>query len=282
MTFRAYIRAVRANISLGWALDGNWAPPLVYLLVTLTAPISGVLMLIYMYKIVLGGGSDPFFLAFMLTGAAAFMFVRLSLAAAGMVVVEDREHYRMFRYIYSAPAPFPLQILGRVLPKVGIAAIAAVVPFIAGRVFFNLPFNRAGIDWEMLLTSLLIALFGMGAMGWMLASLMLLIDRMGWVFAEGIAGLLFLLTGAVIPLDIIPAPLALIGKSTPIAYWIDLWRLAVYGDAVKLALQSSSIPELWNRLLTSTIIWLVFAIMWNIAADKLARRWGRIERETFY
>jgi len=125
-------------------------------------------------------------------------------------------------------------------------------------------------------------LFGMGAMGWMLASLMLLIDRMGWVFAEGIAGLLFLLTGAVIPLDIIPAPLALIGKSTPIAYWIDLWRLAVYGDAVKLALQSSSIPELWNRLLTSTIIWLVFAIMWNIAADKLARRWGRIERETFY
>ncbi len=280
--FTIHWRAIRSNIFLGWALDGNWAPFLVYILIALTAPVFGVMMLIYMYKIVLGGSKDPAFLAFMLTGAAAFMFVRLSLSAAGMVVVEDREHYRILRYIYTAPAPFPLQVFGRVLPKVGIATIAAVFPFLAGWIFFKLPFNQEGINWGLLLGSLLVALIGMGAMGWMLASLMLLIDRMGWVFAEGIAGLLFLLTGAVIPLDVIPKFLATIGKATPLVYWMDLWRYAIYGDYVKLALQSFTTSQLWNGLFITTTVWSLFAVVWNRIADNLARRWGRIERETFY
>lgn len=282
MTLSQTIQTLRTSAKLGWNLDGNWLPPLAYFGFALIAPIAGVLMLVFMYKVVLGVGGDKNFLAFLVSGAAAFMFVRLLLSGAGMVVVEDREHYRIFRYMYIAPSPFPIQVFGRVLPKIGISIAGSLFTVIAGWLFFALPFRAGGIDWMTLAGSLVIASIGMGAMGWMLASLMLLIDRMGWVFAEGIAGLMFLLTGAVIPLDILPVSLAQLGKLVPITYWIDLWRLAIYGNAVRLALPSMAVGSLWMRLAVLSLVWLIGAAVWYFVADRLARHWGRLERETFY
>jgi len=199
-----------------------------------------------------------------------------------MVVVEDREHYRIFRYLYIAPASFPVQVMGRVLPKVAISVVGAALAFLAGRYLLGLTFRPDGIAWPIVVGSWLLAVIGMGAMGWMLASAMLLIDRMGWVLAEGIAGLLFLLAGAVIPLSVIPPSLAAIGQLLPVTYWIDFWRIAFYGGAVRLALPETPMAHLWQGLALTSVAWLVIALVWYRIADRLARRWGRIERETFY
>lgn len=282
MNLNSVFRAFRANARLGWDLEGNWAPPVVYVLFALIPPVSSVLMLVFMYLVVMGGGGDKSFLAFLLTGAAAFMFVRLLLAGAGMVVVEDREHYRMFRYIYSSPVPFPAQVFGRVAPKIIIALVGAALTFAAGAWMLNVPLRPDGVDWAVMIGSLVVAIVGMGAVGWMLASFMLLIDRMGWMLAEGIAGLLFLITGAVIPLSLLPAPVAAIGKALPITYWMDLWRLAVYGTGSRLARPELTQVQLWVGLTITTVVWAVLAVIWHNLADRLARKWGKIEQETFY
>jgi len=273
--------AFKAHAKLGWDLEGNWAPAWLYVIFALIPPISGVLMLVFMYKIVMGTNANTDYLAFLLAGAASFLFVRLLLAGAGMVVVEDREHYKTFRYIYSSPVPFPLQIFGRVAPKTLIAMFGAVLTIGAGHVVLKVSLNPAGIDWLTVVGSLGIAMIGMASIGWMLASFMLIIDRMGWVLAEGIAGLLFLITGAIFPMNLLPTPVAFFGKIVPITYWIDLWRLGIFGANAKLG--SGTPPDkLWLYLAATTLLWAVIAVYWYKVADRLARHWGKIEQETFY
>ncbi len=275
------LRAFRAHSKLGWDLEGNWAPAWLYVIFALIPPIFGVLMLVFMYRIVMGDNGSPDYLAFLLAGSASFLFVRLLLAGAGMVVVEDREHYKTFRYIYTSPIPFPVQIFGRVAPKTLIAIFGAVLTIWAGHAVLKVTLNPAGIDWLTVVASLALAIIGMASIGWMLASLMLVIDRMGWIIAEGIAGLLFLITGAIFPMSLLPAPVAAIGKSIPITYWMDLWRLAIFGKAAKLG-TTFTVDKLWLYLVLTTILWAIIAIVWYRIADKLARHWGKIEQETFY
>jgi ABC-2 type transport system permease protein len=274
-------RAFMAHARLGWDLEGNWAPAWLYVIFALIPSIFGVLMLVFMFRIIMGAGSDPSYLAFLLAGSAAFLFVRLLLAGAGMVVVEDREHYKTFRYIYSSPVPFPVQIFGRVAPKTLIAIFGAILTILAGYAILNVKLNPTGIEWGIVVLSLAVAIIGMASIGWMLASFMLIIDRMGWILAEGIAGLLFLITGAIFPMSFLPAPIAAVGKAVPITYWMDIWRLAIYGKSAKLG-TGLAVAELWTYFLITTLIWVVLAVIWYRIADKLARHWGKIEQETFY
>jgi len=276
------LRAFRAHAKLGWDLEGNWAPAWLYVIFALIPPIFGVLMLVFMYLVIMGKGGDSNYLAFLLTGAAGFLFVRLLLAGAGMVVVEDREHYKTFRYIYSAPVFFPAQVFGRVAPKVLIAIIGSAATVVAGALFLGVKVRPDGIQWGVLFGSLVFGIIGMGAMGWMLASLMLIIDRMGWLLAEGITGLLYLITGAIFPLSILPAPVAALGKAVPITYWLELWRISLYGTTCKRGFPEASNPMLWTGLIVTAGIWCVIAVFWHRLADYLARRWGKIEMETFY
>ena len=282
MTASAILRALRANMKLGWDQEGNWAPPLVYLLFALIAPIAGVLMLVFMYLVVKGGSTDKSFLMFILVGATVYLFVRLVLQGAGFAVVEDREHYRILRYIYIAPAPFPVQIAGRVAVKLLIAAVSVIVTFLCGYYFLGVTFRPDGILWGTFFGSFALGLTGLIAIGWMLASMMLLIDRMGWVWAEGIAGLMFLVTGAVVPFSLLPTPFIWLGKILPMTYWVELWRHALYGADALFALPGLKPNQLWMMLAITTPVWVVIAALWYRVADNLARKWGRVERETFY
>lgn len=282
MPSRAYLRPFLANAKLSWDLEGNWAPAWLYVIFALIPPISGVLMLVFMYLVIMGSTGDPSYLAFLLTGSAAFIFVRLVLSGAGMEVVDDREHYRTFRYIYAAPVPFAVHIFGRVATKVIIASLGATATFVAGALFLGVKVSPTGVNYLALVGSLLIALAGMGALGYMLASLMLIIDRMGWVFAEGISALLYMVSGAIFPLSVLPVQVAFLGKTLPITYWIDLWRLGIYGAGAKVALPGLPLETLWLRLAVTTIFWIGVSMVWYKIADRLARKWGKIELETFY
>jgi len=276
------LRAVRANMKLGWDQEGNWTHPLLYLLFALVTPIAGVLMFVFMYRVIMGGSTDLSYLRFLLAGSSVFIYIRLVLQGAGFAVVEDREHYRVFRYIYIAPAPFPAQIIGRTAVKLVISTLGAALTLAAGVLLLKVSMNPIGIHWSALLCSLVVGLIGIMAIGWILASIMLLIDRMGWVWAEGLAGLMLLATGAVIPFRALPEYMTGIGKILPTTYWIEIWRYALYGAQTQFSLPQLSQSELWKGLLISSSIWTAVSILWYKTADYLARRWGRIERETFY
>jgi len=281
-SFSKLFQAYKANVILGWKMDGNWAPPWVYLFIALLGPAASVLILVFMYLVILGDSSETNFIAFMMAGSGVFVFVRFVLQGCGWAVVEDREHYKILRYIYIAPTPFIVQILGRSTGKTFIATVGAGLTILAGYLFLDIPFRPEGIDWLMFLGSAIVGLIGCFALGWILTGVMLLVDRMGWVMVEGVAGLLFLLSGAVIPLGTLPVFLANIGKILPITYWAELWRYALYGPGAALSLPGMKIPEIWQGLIITSVVTLILSFVWHSFADKIARKWGRIEAETFY
>ncbi len=274
-------RTFLANMKLAWDQEGNWAPPLAYLAFALLAPIAGVMMLIFMYLVVMGESTEREFLAFLISGAAMFLFVRLMLTGAGNAVVEDREHYKILRYVYIAPVPFVVQIAGRTAVKFGIALVGAVLTVAACNLIMDIQFRAEGILWGRLFGSMSLGLIGVSLIGWMLASTMLLVDRMGWIWAEGLSGLMFLASGAIIPLALLPTPIVWFGKTLPMTYWIDLWRTALY-DNVILAQPKVSTGNLWLWLLVSVFAWTLFASLWSIFCHYYAREYGMIEKETFY
>ena len=276
------IQALRANAKLGWNQEGNWAPPLLYLLFALIAPISGVLMLVFMYLVVKKDSTDPGFLAFLLAGSAMFLYVRTIFSGAANAVIEDREHYKILRYTYIVPVPFPVQIFGRIAVKLMISLVGMVATISVGKIFLGIPFRPDGIHWVQFAGSLGFGLIGLFAMGLMLESMMLLVDRMGWVWSEGISGIFFLAGGAIIPLSMLPSPMMWLGKILPMTYWADLWRTSLYGDLSVLAQPQLSISLMWTGLIITTISWFVLSIIVYQICDYLARKLGRIELETFY
>ena len=274
-------RTFLVNMKLAWDQEGNWAPPLAYLAFALLAPIAGVMMLIFMYLVVMGKSTEQDFLAFLVSGAAMFLFVRMMLQGAGNAVVEDREHYKILRYIYIAPVPFAVQIAGRTAVKFFIALVGSVMTIVACNLILDIQFRDDGIRWGRLIGSMSLGLIGVSLIGWMLASTMLLVDRMGWIWAEGLSGLMFLASGAIIPLALLPKQIVWFGKILPMTYWIDLWRTALFDNAV-MAQPGISLNNLWLWLWVSVIAWMLIASLWSKMCHYYAREYGMIEKETFY
>ncbi len=282
MEFSKTLRAIKANARLGWQQEGNWAPPLVYIMFALIAPVMGILLLVFMYLVVKGDSTDASFLAFLLGGSAMFLIIRMVLTGAGHAVVEDREHYKILRYIYIAPVPFPAQIFGRIVIKLVISIIGAFFTILAGAIFLNITLRTSGILWIDFLGSFVVGVISVVAIGWILASIMLLVDRMGWVWAEGVSGLMFLTAGAIIPLELLPTPMVWMSKILPMTYWGDIWRISLYGNFSDFAQPALSKSELWAGFGITTFFWIVVSIIAYYYCDKLARKTGKIERETFY
>ncbi|MFN3820753.1 MAG: ABC transporter permease [bacterium] len=275
-------QVIRWGAKLGWDLEGNWLPAWGFLLFSLIAPIAGVLMVVFMYRVVSGGALSGEFSCFLLPGMVGFLFIRQILTYSGYVVIEDREHYRLLRYTYIVPFPLGIQVLARVLPRYAISTAGAVVVLGIGGWAMGVRLDLKAVDWGSSIAALVVALVAIQALGWILASLMLLIDRMGWVFAEGISGVLFLASGAAFPLTILPQGLQQLGYILPITYWLDIWRVAFFGTNSLRTFPHIATHQLWTLFLLTTLIWVVIAFLWGQMANRWARRWGRIERETFY
>jgi len=166
--------------------------------------------------------------------------------------------------------------------KLLIATTGVLLTFAAGRYIMGIQFRPDGIQWGLLLLSTIAGLIGAIAIGWLLAGSMLVVDRMGWIWAEGFSGLLFMLSGAVIPLSVLPEWLRWVGLVLPISYWAEAWRIALFGDAVVKALPAMDVSQLWIGLIGTTAVWSGLALGWYHLCDRIASRWGRIDTTTFY
>jgi ABC-2 type transport system permease protein len=70
-------------------------------------------------------------------------------------------------------------------------------------------------------------LFTIVAVGMMLASVCLQTRQESWSYPEAAAGALFLVSGAVFPLSVLPAPAQVLGYLSPLSWWIEGVRRAV-------------------------------------------------------
>lgn len=223
-TWRGYATAVR----LGWAVEANWADPLLFFTYSVAKPLAATLILVVMVQIISGGRAGGF-LGYVVTGTALWSFVQNGLAGLAQSVLEDRERYRMLKYLYVSPTRFVISLLGRGTARVAIGAMGALITLVFGVVFLGIRIDPARVNVPLLVFSMALGIIAIVAFGLALAAVVLQTRQESWSYGEAVAGASFLVVGAVFPLAVLPMPVQAVGLLVPLTWWIEGVRQALFG-----------------------------------------------------
>jgi len=224
--------AFRTAAKLGFQIEANWADPLPFLVYAVIKPVFSALMLVVMLEIISGGAADPAFRAFIVIGSALWSFVVGGIAGFALSVLEDRERYRMLKYLYVSPNSMLTVLLGRGTWRLGIGGFGAAVTLVLGVVGLGVPFAIERIDWLLLALAMTLGLVSIIALGMLLAAVAMQTRQDSWQYPEAVAGAIFLVVGAVFPLAVLPSAVQAVGLLTPLTWWLELVRRALFPDIV--------------------------------------------------
>ena len=215
-TWRAFGTAAR----LGWQMEANWTDPILFSIYSILKPLASVFILVFMVNVISGGASTAF-RAYVVVGSSLWSFVVSGIAGLAMSVLDDRERYRMLRYVYVSPSDFGVVIMGRGVARLGVGLIGAAIALFVGAVFVGIGFDPLRSDWPMVLASMVLGLVAVVAFGVLMASICLQTRQDSWSYPEAVAGALFLVSSAVFPLAVLPDPVQAIGLLSPLSWWIE-------------------------------------------------------------
>jgi ABC-2 type transport system permease protein len=223
-------RGFRTAVRLGWETEANWTDPLIFFTYSVAKPVAAALMLVFMLEVISAGagGADPRLRAFVVIGSAMWSFVVTGGAGLALSVLEDRERYRMLKYLYVSPNSLLVLLLGRGTARVAIGGFGAVITLAFGVAFLGLPFDPLAVDWPLALAAMLLGLVSVVALGVVLASIAMQTRQEAWQYPEAVAGALFLVVGAVFPLFVLPAPAQIVGLAMPQTWWLEGVRRALF------------------------------------------------------
>lgn len=225
-------RTLRTAARLGWATESNWTDPVLFGIYSVAKPIASVLMLVVMLEVISGGSAPPQYRAFVVVGSSLWSFVVGGMAGLAWSVLDDRERYRMLKYLYISPNSLLVVLLGRGAARVAIAAMGAVITLLVGVVFLGVHLDLGVVNWPMLLYSMVLGLLSIVALGIILAAVCMQTRQESWSYPEAVAGALFLVVGAVFPLAVLPTPVQFAGFLTPLAWWMEGVRRSLFPGAV--------------------------------------------------
>jgi ABC-2 type transport system permease protein len=221
--WRAFATATR----LGWQMEANWADPLLFFIYSVAKPLSATLIFVVMIDVI-GGASSREFRGFVVVGTALWAFVLSGISGLAWSILEDRERYRMLKYVVVSPSDFSSVLLGRGVARVAVGGMGALITLAVGVLALGVPFDPARIHWPLLAGVMIGGLVTVVAIGVVMAAVCLQSRQEAWSYPEATAGALFLITGAVFPLSVLPAPVQLLGWLTPFAWWIEGVRSALF------------------------------------------------------
>jgi ABC-2 type transport system permease protein len=219
---RSFVTAAR----LGWQMEANWTDPLLFFIYSVAKPLSSTLIFVVMIEVI-GGSTTHELRGFVVVGTALWSFVVSGIAGLAWSVLDDRERYRMLKYVYVSPSDFIVVLLGRGVARVAVGAMAAIITLVVGVAALDVSFDPAAIDWPLLVASVLVGILAIVAIGVALAAVCIQTRQEAWSYPEAAAGALFLVCGAVFPLSVLPAPIQVVGLLNPLAWWLEGVRSAV-------------------------------------------------------
>src|SRR5215212_3300650 len=100
--WRENLRTFRVAAWLGWQIEGNWTDPLAFLIFTILRPLASALIVVVMYQVIAGGERTAFF-SYLYISNAFFVLVIQVMSGMAWAIMEDREEYKMLKYIYTSP-----------------------------------------------------------------------------------------------------------------------------------------------------------------------------------
>jgi ABC-2 type transport system permease protein len=226
-TWRAFATAAR----LGWQMEANWTDPLLFFIYSVAKPLAATLIFVVMIEVI-GGASTREFRAFVVVGTALWSFVLSGIAGLAWSILDDRERYRMLKYIYVSPSDFLVMLLGRGVARVAVGAMGALITLAVGVVALGVPFDPGAINWPLLALVTVLGLVTILAIGVVMAAVCIQTRQESWSYPEAAAGALFLVTGAVFPLSVLPGPVQAAGLLTPLTWWIEGSRKALFPGGI--------------------------------------------------
>jgi ABC-2 type transport system permease protein len=260
---------------LGWQVESNWAHPLFFFLFSALKPISGVMILVFMFRAVSHVSASSGLYAYIYVGNALYIYVAATVAGVSYSILDDRERYRSLKYLYIAPVSIPVYMFGRAVARFATSTLAVAITLAAGRLIFNVPIHLLTVDWPMFLASLLLGLLCLAEIGIILGSWTLAIRSEPHFLGEAVAAAMYLFSGAIFPITLLPASLQPIGYLMPMTYWLELMRRALLGADVSgfPTLVSYSNAELFGILAVLTagfgvVAWLAFRYFDGMARDR--------------
>jgi ABC-2 type transport system permease protein len=221
------LRSFRTSTRLGWQMEANWTDPLLFFIYSVAKPIASALILVFMLLVIAGPGAEEA-RAFVVVGSALWAFVMSGMAGLAWSVLDDRERYRMLKYIYVSPSDFKVVLMGRGVARIAIGAMGAMIVLAVGVLFLQVPFAFDEVDWLMLGVVLVIGLTAIIAIGIVMAAICLQTRQESWSYPEAVAGAMFLVVAAVFPLAVLPMPIQAIGLVVPLTWWLEGVRQSAF------------------------------------------------------
>lgn len=270
-----FITAVR----LGWKVSSNWTSPLLFVLYAVVRPISSALILVVMYTVITGGRGDVRnYLAFLVIGVSFWAFVQEGVSEFAVGVLEDRGRYKMLKYAYLAPLRFPVFLVGRACSRLTSAAASVLILMVVATIGLRLPVNPLQVDYPLLAVACLLAFISVMAFSITL-SMLLLAGRDAYGYGEIMAQVLYIFSGAIFPISVLPGPLAFLASLSPLVYWLELTRRAILHGRVYEMFPGLSDEQVLMRLALATAGTAVLGYLAYSWADRMARLKGYIDMD---
>lgn len=269
---------------LGWQIESNWTDPFLFATYSIIKPVAGAAILVAMYAIVTQGQFDSPMFAYLYLGNAFYQYVPAVLTGVSWTIIEDREHYRTLKYIYVAPVNIPFYLFGRAVAKFLVGTFGVIITIAAGVLFLNVPLDWSRVDWLLLIVALILGILMLAVSGLILAGITLRTARHSYYIGDVVASGLFLFTGAIFPLEVLPAWLRPFGYVLPITYWLELIRRALVGAVADAFPTFTALTNahLMLILLGSSLVFGIAAVFIFRACDHQAREKGLIDQVTNY
>ena len=276
-TLLRLVRGFGASTYLGWQVSSNWTSPLRFVVYSILRPVSAALILVVMYDVISGGRARTY-LAFLVTGVAFWSFVQNGFADFANAVLEDRGYYKMLKYVYIAPVRVQVYLLGRGLAQLGTAVSSALIVLLIAAIALKLPIDPARVNYGLLALACGLAFVAVVALASTFA-LFLLAGRDAYGYGELAAQALYIVSGAIFPISVLPGALATVAAFSPIVYWLELVRRSLLGGAAVRMFPALTDGEVLLRLVAGTAGLLVVSVVAFRLADRLARTKGLIDME---
>jgi ABC-2 type transport system permease protein len=261
MTLADAWRSFRTAIGLGWAIESNWSDPFLFAVYTIAKPLAAAGILVIMFQVITQG-RNPEFLQFLIVGSALWNVVFGVMSGLVQSILEDRERYRMLKYVVVTPTSLFPFLLGRSLARVVVSFVAVVLTMVVGVVFLGVEL-RPNLPY--LVPAVVLGVVAVIALGVFMAGWCLQLRQEAWHYPEAIAGALYLISGAIFPIDILPSFLHPIAYASPTTWWLEASRRGLLGHGSPGVL--GGIPD------GTVLLLLVVTTTITIPLALLAFRW---------
>jgi ABC-2 type transport system permease protein len=278
------LRSFTTAAWLGWQIESNWADPFLFALYSVVRPIAGVLILVAMYSIITNGDTEAPMFAYIYTGNALYMLVGMVITGVSWAVIDDREHYRTNKQLYTTPLDHYAYLYGRGVARLIIGAISVIITLVFGVIVFDLPIHLTTIDWPLLAASTCLGVLALAGLGIVMGAYTMMTARHYWSIGEAVAGALFLFSGAIFPLETLPVWIRWVGYLLPATYWLEAARRALLGSETPgfETFAEFSDAALLVILLAFTVVLTAGAVHFYRWALNQAKERGLIDMETAY